>query len=418
MNRFRAMSFKRKLYTGFFTIVGLFSIAILWNSLRTDTILFGLLSIGILTGFSIPFVRRLEGVLTEQIDDLSRIAINIAKGDFSQKVDVTSDDALGVLGNSFNQMIDKLREILKETIDITRTVGESSRDSFQKNEHLKEVLEQVTISAGELATGAGQISEEVSEVSVAIKDIENKVTAYADSTREMTETSERMVNLIDQGRKAVETQSAGMKRNVEATSLVSTTIDELAKQAAGISTITQTISEIAEQTNLLSLNASIEAARAGEHGRGFAVVAQEVRKLAEESTSSTNKVFQLVKHIESSIQQALSSIETNEEVVSEQQKLIIETEKIFGQIVHSVEFISGSITRFAMESERMLEGAQKISATMENISAITQQSAAGTEEVSAAMNEQIAAVEDMVRRTEQMSQIVSQLQRTIQVFKL
>jgi methyl-accepting chemotaxis protein len=418
MFKFSELSFRKKLYSGVFFVAALFTIALLAGSAIYGFLVYGMISAIVLWIISYLWVRWLEGKLTEQIDDLSRIASNIAKGDFSQKVHVSSNDSLGELGQSFNQMMDKLRGILQETTDIARTVADSSRDSYQKNDHLKVVLGQVTISANELATGATQISEEVQDISIAIKDIENKVTSYADSTKQMTVTSELMVQLVDQGRRAVETQSEGMRRNVEATSLVSQTIDELAKQAAGISTITQSISEIAEQTNLLSLNASIEAARAGEHGRGFAVVAQEVRKLAEESTESTNKVFELVKHIESGISEALVNIETNEEVVRNQQQLIVETEKVFGQIVENVEFISESIIRFASESDRMLEGAQKISATMESISAITQQSAAGTEQVSAAMNEQIAAIEAMVLSTEQMTKMVSQLQRTIQVFKL
>ncbi|MNJ00816.1 hypothetical protein D3C73_1602480 [compost metagenome] len=65
----------------------------------------------------------------------------------------------------------------------------------------------------------------------------------------------------------------------------------------------------------------------------------------------------------------------------------------------------------------MLEGAKRISGSIENISAITQESAAGTEQVSASMNEQISSIQDMAEQSERMTQIVSQLQRTIQIFK-
>jgi methyl-accepting chemotaxis protein len=419
MNKFQALSFKKKLQIGCYTIVAVFSLVILFMAWTSDASFVGsLLTVLILAGASIPFVGWLERALTGPIENMSRIALNIARGDFSMKVTVDSNDALGELGKTFNQMIDKLRGILNETTTITRSVVDTSREGSDKNRQLKEVMSQVTYSANELAAGAVKITEEITSISTAIKDIDLKVTSYAHSTKEMNDKSESMIRLVEQGQKAVFSQNEGMKRNVEATTTVSESIDQLAEQAKGISRITKSISEIAEQTNLLSLNASIEAARAGEHGKGFAVVAQEVRKLAEESTSSTKEVFNLVRSIEQGIVLALHQMAANQEIVQTQTTLIRETEAIFAQIVGSIEFIAETISQFARESDLMLESATTISSTMENIAAITQQSAAGTEEVSASMNEQIAVVDALVQQSEQMMQTAGQLQRTIQIFRL
>ncbi|WP_342779164.1 methyl-accepting chemotaxis protein [Paenibacillus hemerocallicola] len=418
MNKFQALSFKKKLQIGCYTIVAVFSLLTLVTAwISNASFVASLLTVLVFAGASIPFVGWLERALTEPIENMSRVALNVARGDFSMKVHVDSNDALGELGKTFNQMIDKLRGILNETTTITRTVVDTSREGSDKNRQLKEVMGQVTYSANELAAGAVKITEEIMDVSAAIKDIDQKVTSYAHSTKEMNEKSDAMIRLVEQGQKAVVSQNEGMKRNVEATTTVSESIDQLAEQAKGISRITKTISEIAEQTNLLSLNASIEAARAGEHGKGFAVVAQEVRKLAEESTTSTKEVFGLVRSIEQGIVLALHQMATNQEIVQTQTTLIRETEAIFAQIVGSIEFIAETITQFARESDLMLESATTISSTMENIAAITQQSAAGTEEVSASMNEQIAVVEALVKQSEQMMQTAGQLQRTIQIFK-
>lgn len=418
MEWFNGLSFRAKLFAGGYAIVTLFSIVTFLFLLSSSIpFILGLFILLVLIGGSYPLLNALERTLTDPITNLSRVAMNISKGDFTQKIDVTTNDALGELGHSFNRMIDKLKEILNETTTISRTVSDSSRDIYSKNQNLKNILEQVTLSAGELATGANEISEDVSDMSVSVKEIEAKVASYAQSTKEMNERSTLTIQLVEKGRKAVESQSEGMKSNIKATANVSTTITELAKQAAGITKITKTISEIAEQTNLLSLNASIEAARAGEHGRGFAVVALEVRKLAEEASASTKEVFSLVRSIEQGIKLAIQNIQTNERIVDEQNNLISETERVFAEIVHSVQFITDEIYIFAKESDNMLESSKRISGAIENISAITQQSAAGTEEVSASMNEQISTVQDMVTKSEQMSQMVNQLQRTIQIFK-
>lgn len=417
MNRFSKLSFKQKLHYITYSLVASHAIFLLFLLIFPSKTL-GFIFIGIMAITSIPFVKWFESMLSDNVTSVSRVALNIAKGDFSQKVDVNSDDAFGELGKAFNQMIDKLRDILKETGYITKRVSDSSRDIYAKNEHLRDLMEQVSQSSNELASGAGQISEEVASVSQSTKDIEIKVAGYTHSTREMDSHSTNMISLISKGQGAVEQQGEGMKRNVDATTQVSTAIHLLADKVVGISKVTRVISEIAEQTNLLSLNASIEAARAGEHGRGFAVVAQEVRKLAEESSTLTKEVFSLVTSIEKGIKQALTNIQINEEVVNKQTDLIEGTEQIFSEIVNSVEFISKQISKFANESEEMLVSAQHISATMESISAITEESAAGTEEVSASMSEQISAVTAIVEQSEEMTRSASKLQQTIQVFKL
>jgi Methyl-accepting chemotaxis protein len=413
-----SLSFSKRLLLGGSIVVAVFSIVSIVFMLTGIPAIVGTIVIALLAVASYPFWRWLEKKLTEPIANISRAATAISKGDFTQKVNIASDDTLGMLGESFNRMIDKLKEILGETENAARHVSDSSRDIYRKNKQLQEVFAQVASSTNELASGAGEISENVYAISASIKDIESKVGEYARSTKEMSERSERMLKLVDNGRSAVEAQSEGMKSNIEATAAVSETIAELAKQAQGITKITRTISEIAEQTNLLSLNASIEAARAGEHGRGFAVVAQEVRNLAEESGASAKEVFNLVRNIENRIQQAIAKIEENEEVVTRQNELIKETERVFAEIVESVHFITEQIYRFARESDLMLESARNISMSMENISAITQESAAGTEQVSASMNEQIASVKDMLEQSERMANMVSKLQKTIQIFKM
>jgi len=418
MNWFLKLSFNQKLQAGNYAVILAYSIVMLPFLIATGKFLLGLIALIALAAGSIFFFRWLEKTLTEPITDMTRAALAISKGDFTNRIDMQSDDTLGELAAAFNKMIEKLRDLLQDTGRTSKHVFESSRDIFLKNQQMKTVLEEVASAAGELATGATRISEDIAGVSVATKNIEQKVGAYTESSREMNAKSGEMLQLVRQGLSSVEVQTGGMKRNVEATANVSKTIHELAQQAEGISQITRTISDIAEQTNLLSLNASIEAARAGQHGLGFAVVAQEVRKLAEEATGSTKQVFKLVHTIQQSVERALVSISENEQIVEEQTRLIAETERAFSDIVRNVTFITDQIAVFAEESEQMLESSRQISNIVENVSAFTQQSAAGTEQVSASMAEQIEAVKAMVERSEQMTKLVSQLQQSLNVFKL
>ncbi|WP_270165113.1 methyl-accepting chemotaxis protein [Paenibacillus sp. SYP-B4298] len=416
MQWLNSLSIRNKIVVGSYAIGLLFSIAILIvTGIYDGSFLVSLLIIALVAAITYPVASFIEKTITHSISELTDVAFRIAKGDFSQRVEINS--TIGELGHSFNSMIDKLKEILNETSKISRIVSDSSRSILDKNINLKTVMEQVAHSSNELAVGANEISEDVSGMSDSILAIEEKIASYAGTTREINHQSELTLALVEKGRQSVESQSISMRQNVEATAIVANTIEELSRKAQGITKITKTISEIAEQTNLLSLNASIEAARAGEHGRGFAVVAQEVRNLAEESSSSTKEVFGLVRGIEQSVKDAIEKIQANEQIVSEQNERLLESEQVFQEIVSSVQFITGQIASFSQEMESMLESAQRISSSIQNISAITEQSAAGTEEVSAAMNEQIGSVQEMVEETETMQLTVTRLQKTIQVFK-
>lgn len=363
-------------------------------------------------------IKRLEYSLTDTAEDISNVAMQISKGDFSNSVHIQSDDAFGKLGNAFNQMIERLKGIIRETIDSSKHVADSSREIHQSNDHIHHLLQEVSNSVSGLAEGAHMISEQVSESFSAMKEVERKIYRYAESAINMNMHSAQTMEWMDKGAQAVENQAESVKHNVLSTTNVTNTISELAKEAKGIGNITNTISEIAEQTNLLSLNASIEAARAGEHGKGFAIVAQEVRKLAEQSARSAKDVFHLIRNIEKGIQQTQQEMKINESVVMRQAQLIDELENVFLNVRDSISYITSLINDFAKGSQEMIQHIKEVSSSMENISAITQEAAAGTEQVSAAMLEQSRSVQTVVGKSEDMIKVAVQLQKTIQIFKL
>ncbi|WP_054941388.1 methyl-accepting chemotaxis protein [Paenibacillus ihuae] len=415
MNWMTKLPLKQRIVAGCYLVAALFAVPVLITMVIMGKLILGIVLVAALAGLTYPLARYVERTLTSSFDDISNVTHTIAKGDFTLRAD--ENGSMGEVSRSFNTMIDKLKKILTEASQITRHVMDASRGIEDKNQNLKIVMAQVASSSNELAQGANEISVDIADMTDSIKDIETKVSNYTSSTKEMNKRSIHTLELVEKGRLSVDTQAEGMRKNIEATNKVASTIETLSQNARGISMIAKSITEIAEQTNLLSLNASIEAARAGEHGRGFAVVAQEVRKLAEESTSSTKEVFGLVRSIEADIKQAVENIAINEEVVQVQNEMIVETAHIFSQIVQSVQYITEQISAFSAESDLMLESALKISSAIENISAITQQTAAGTEEVSAAMNEQINALQSVAEETDKMTQAVFQLQKTIHIFK-
>ncbi len=405
----------QKVIAGCYLVAALFSLPVFVTFIVFGKIFVGIILIALLLALTYPLSRFIEKTLTSSFDEISIVTTRIAQGDFSERASETG--SMVKLNQSFNTMIDKLTTILNDASSITKQVMGTSRGITDKNQELKLVMTQVAYSSQELAVGANEISQDIAGMTESIQDIEEKVSNYTISTKAMNERSINTLQLVESGRESVAQQAEGMKKNIYATQQVSKSIDALSRNAKRISRITKSISDLAEQTNLLSLNASIEAARAGEHGRGFAVVAQEVRKLAEESATSTQGVFGLVRSIEDDIQQALDNILINEEIVSQQNEMIVEAEQIFSQIILSVQYISEQIAAFSNESDIMLESAHKISSSIQNISAITEESAAGTQQVSASMNGQMSTIQAVAEEAEIMNKSVFQLQKTINIFK-
>jgi methyl-accepting chemotaxis protein len=114
--------------------------------------------------------------------------------------------------------------------------------------------------------------------------------------------------LSDQGGEIIHHAAGDMQEISNTVTETSSAIENLSKQSSKISSVVQVIKDLADQTNLLALNAAIEAARAGEQGRGFAVVADEVRKLAESTTRSTEEIRSVIGSIQSTINSTVISM--------------------------------------------------------------------------------------------------------------
>jgi methyl-accepting chemotaxis protein len=181
-------------------------------------------------------------------------------------------------------------------------------------------------------------------------------------------------------------------------------VDELGKSSDQIGRIIGVINDIADQTNLLALNAAIEAARAGEQGRGFAVVADEVRKLAERTTTATKEIAQMIKNIQEETKLAVKAMMQGTRQVEDGVTSTVQAGESLKQIIQMAEQVGEMITQIATAATDQSSATEQANTNMDQIAGLVKESVIGAQQSAAACQD--------------LSNLALDLQRMVRNFKL
>lgn len=366
----------------------------------------------------IPATLFIASRIAKPLELLKHQAEKVAAGDFTQRVDIEGKDEIAALADVFNQMRDALRSLIRKVQEKSEHMAAASEELTASAEQTAQAATQVAVSITNVAEGAHKQMISVEEASSIATTMSNNVKLIAQDSDTAVDGARLAAKQADQGTSDVDIMVKNMLEIEESVSSSAQVISKLGEQSKRIGQITDTISSIASQTNLLALNAAIEAARAGEQGRGFAVVAEEVRKLAEEVQKAAQKISEEIAMVQKDTEAAVISMATGNVKVKagvDSVHLVGTNLKSIATIVHNS---SSGMENVRATLNKIIDGSQRIDASVKTIDSISQASTDEAQMVSAAAEEQLASMDEISSASKSLAQMAQELQNAIAVFKI
>ncbi len=384
------------------------------GSIKYITIFMVILAAGaaLVTGFVIS-----TGI-SKTVREMSGGLAKVAQGDLTQDFTTKRQDEFKELTGSLNAMIESMRGLMRDMKQFGSKVTGLAENVSDKTGAINTSMQDIARAMDEVAGGVQGQAEDTESSNENMISFSENITTVTEKTSHMGQTADKAIEAVEQGRVIVQELSGKSDTTVSLTRVLVDDIDAVQKNSEEIKSFVDVINSIAGQTNLLSLNASIEAARAGEAGRGFAVVAEEIRKLADQSKESGNKIHEIVKKIGETADKTTASAREAESMVNEQARALQETVNVFGMIQDCVGELVEGIRLITQRLEESMLEKDKVENSLQNIASVSEEVAASTQEVTATLGEQVSVVQTLKEEVELLRSDALELDKSIEKFKI
>ncbi len=332
---------------------------------RCRVLILTLAALGFLLGAAVSgmTIRSIRSIMFRLVATMQRVAANDLATDDAE---ITTEDEIGQAGTAFNRMKNSLREMIQSIAGTAQHVASAS--------------EELSSSATQQAQSAETQKDQTAQVATAMQEMSSTVLQVSENSNKAAEASRQAAETARRGGAIVEETLSRMRAIADSVSGTAKKMDELGKSSDQIGQIVGVINDIADQTNLLALNAAIEAARAGEQGRGFAVVADEVRKLAERTTTATKEIAGMIKNIQQETKTAVTAMETGTKQVEEGVKSTIQAGGSLKEIIHMAEQVGEMVMQIATAAMEQSSASEEVNQNMEKIAKLVKESADGAQQ--------------------------------------
>lgn len=393
------------------------------NNNNFDTsikIYIGILIVSVFIGIvlSIIISRSIAKPLEVTVNYIKRLSQKDFSGVIREQF-LKRKDEVGVLANAINVMQNDVGTIIKELIEKSQSMNAASEELSatveeltMKSEDIQKAVENIANDVQETSAASEQISASMQEVDSSINVLSEKA---MDGSSKAHESKERAKYIQRKGESSIqeardiydEKKQRGLKALEEG------------KVVGNIKVMADTIASISEETNLLALNAAIEAARAGEQGRGFAVVAEEVRKLAEGSSTAVANIQDTIMKV----QQAFNNLSENSrdilDFIRDHVDPQFEIMKATGDRYYTdSEFVNSMSDEIASMSEELTATMSQINDAVQNTAGMAQKSSENVETIKDSIDETTKAIAQISLTAQEQAEMAEKLSAMVQEFKI
>ena len=388
-----------------------------YSSLRM-TVLVSVLIEALCIALAIFFSNKLA---TPIVHVTNRLA-TLAQGDFRHnaalEAKISSTDEIGRMSQALDTLQHNVRQMMKQAIEAAEKITTAVAQLNESADQSATVSSQVASSMSKVADSCNEQFAEMDRTKAQIGTLEQHMSAFAGNLSQTVDAVDGTNRAAAQGATRVNEAVLQMQRIAESVSRSAEVITVLGEESDKIGTIVDAIAAIAEQTNLLALNAAIEAARAGENGRGFAVVAEEVRKLAEQSSTSADEITALITSIQ---EKAQNAVEVMQEGASQAQggtEAVDAAGRTFKEIASMVEHVASESSAMGSRVHELEQSTHSIRNSAESMNKMSRSVAAESQTVSAATQEQTAAVQQIAGASRSLNEMSQAMHAAISKFKV
>ncbi|WP_312092342.1 methyl-accepting chemotaxis protein [Niallia sp.] len=372
----------------------------------------------IAVALAVLFGLYISSMIVNPIKRLKKLMEKGGQGDFSERSAYIGKDEVGSLSNSYNTMADGMKELIVTLSETSHHLAASSEQLSSSSEESSRASEHISETIQELAENSEMQMTLMESSSKGIHSVNKTTGSITDRAKKVAETAEQTSGVSAVGARRISEVTKQMKSINNNVATLAQSIATLESRINEIGDITMVITDISSQTNLLALNAAIEAARAGEQGKGFAVVADEVRKLAEQTAGSAEKITSLISQIQTDSKNTSLSMATAANDVEAGIDIVQEAGNSFENIESSVKELVSLVEEVRESLEQLKEHTNAINHSITEVNSMASEAAASTENVSAATEEQVASMQEIAASSTSLAQLASDLQDKIKQFKI
>ncbi len=360
------------------------------------------------TYMSRPIIR-----ITSAVREISDGNLNVPE------ITVKSSDETGVLGTSFNKMVNQTKVLIEQIKNISEITTASSQFLFKRVKIMSDEIEKISSHTTKINDGIHENSSTVEEVNASIESLNDNVNGLLvkadeenNAVKQIEKRAEEMKNI----------GASSIKEVKEIYQLKYSKLSQSIKEVAVVEKVqemAEVITGLANQTDLLALNAAIEAARAGEYGKGFAVVAEEVSKMAFQTTSTISEIDKIIENVQS----VFNNIVTNSEEVLHfiDDKIINDFETLVefaNEYQRDSNYISELVQEFVVNLNNMANSFKEINFAVNDVSETISGTAINSQDILENTKEFSLMVKELEEIADEQNKLSEQLHQNMKIFKI